>query len=124
MTVDERIDALEKRLGEVDTRTTPPVQTLEKRVGELETSLRAAIAKGNDAWDLARFQEAEADLRWAKEQAASVAQNSAVLSGAILATSKLIAVPNKMWFFVALGAQAGICVLWEIGLHTFASSTR
>jgi hypothetical protein len=102
----------------------------ERRLTALDTAYRGvqrtiadALAKALDQWDLARFNQGENDLRWAKEQSSAVARNSVLLSGAIVTASGLVAI-NQYWFFGVLVAQALIAVYWEFKLHTFAKHTR
>jgi hypothetical protein len=103
---------LEKRLG-----------VLEAAHTDLQRTIETTLKKSLDQWDLARFTQGETDLRWAKEQATAVAQGSALLSGAILTASKLIAL-DQLWFFGTLAAQAMIAAYWEYRLHRFAKETR
>jgi hypothetical protein len=102
----------------------------EQRVAELSASLttlnghvEAELTKATDQWALAQFAEKESDLRWAKEQAANVARDSAVLSMAILAASTLVTV-GRLWFIIIVLLPAAFAVYWEYQLHDFARQTR
>lgn len=121
--VGERVSALEAARAEDAKALTLGhyVERLEERVRALETA--DAAKTESMQWDVAQFNQGEADLRWAKEQTTAVARNSALLSGAILATSKLVDVDQRLFFWITL-AQAVLAIYWEVQLHLFSKTVR
>jgi hypothetical protein len=78
---------------------------------------------GERDWTVESYHEAENDIRWAKERSSRVTYWSVLLSGAVVASTKVPALPWQLLGLLTV-VQLSAAVLWLLDLHTFAQKAR
>jgi hypothetical protein len=75
-------------------------------------------------WEIAGYQEALADIRWAKERMGEIVQWAVILLGALTAVARTVSAFGSCSFVTFGVLVSGCAIWWLIDLHLFARKTR